>query len=105
MSWGNVKEAADACGLPVESWRRWERDGRAPRNVVEVSALIAERTGVDLGWLIAGNRLMGRGTELLSSSRIRPYTRPARRPMTPQPTGHPITPTGPRRPQPLSYAA
>lgn len=57
MGWGNVKEAADACGVPVESWRRWERDGRSPRDVVEVAAVISDATGCDYGWLLAGSRL------------------------------------------------
>lgn len=57
MGWGNLKEAAVACGLPPESWRRWERDGRSPRDVLEIASLIAERTGCDYGWLLAGSRL------------------------------------------------
>ena len=57
MAWGNVKEAAVACGLPPESWRTWERDNVAPRRVVEVAAIIAEKTGCDYGWLLAGRRL------------------------------------------------
>ncbi len=60
MRWGNVKEAAVACGLPPESWRTWERDGVTPRRVVEISAVIAERTGCDYGWLLAGSRLKNR---------------------------------------------
>ncbi|WFF07218.1 helix-turn-helix transcriptional regulator [Micromonospora sp. WMMD1076] len=60
MGWGNVKEAAIACGLPVESWRSWERDGRTPQRIVETAALIAERTGCDYGWLLAGGRLRNR---------------------------------------------
>lgn len=57
MAWGNVKEAAVACGLPPESWRTWERDNVAPRRVVEVAAIISEKTGCDFGWLLAGQRL------------------------------------------------
>lgn len=57
MQWGNVKEAAAACGLPTESWRTWERDGVTPRRVVEIAAIISERTGCDYGWLLAGSRL------------------------------------------------
>lgn len=52
MGWGNVKEAALACGLPVESWRNWERDGRIPRDFVAVCKAISDRTGVDLSWLV-----------------------------------------------------
>ncbi len=51
QGWGNVREAALACGLPPESWRSWERDGRQPRNYVAVCAQISDRTGVDLSWL------------------------------------------------------
>lgn len=57
MGWGNVKEAAVACGVPAESWRRWERDGQSPRNVIEIAGLIADRVGCDFGWLLAGPRL------------------------------------------------
>ena len=52
MGWGNVKEAAIACGLPVESWRNWERDGRLPRDLFSVCRAVSERTGADLGWLM-----------------------------------------------------
>lgn len=51
MGWGNVKEAALACGLPVESWRGWERDGRLPRDLVGTCRAIAQRTGADVNWL------------------------------------------------------
>lgn len=52
MGWGNVKEAALGCGLPVESWRGWERDGRMPRDIVTTCRRISDRTGCNLGWLI-----------------------------------------------------
>lgn len=52
MGWGNVKEAAVGCGLPVESWRNWERDGRLPRDLIGVGRSISSRTGCDLAWLI-----------------------------------------------------
>ena len=57
MGWGNVKEAAEACKLPVQSWRNWERDNVAPRNIVDIAGIIADRTGCDYGWLLAGSRL------------------------------------------------
>jgi hypothetical protein len=57
MGWGNLKQAAVACGVPAESWRRWERDGRSPRDILEIAAIIADRTGCDYGWLLAGGRL------------------------------------------------
>src|SRR4051812_23987339 len=52
LGWGNVKEAAIACGLPPESWRTWERDNVNPRNYPNVCRQIAERTGCDLAWLM-----------------------------------------------------
>lgn len=51
MAWGNVKEAALACGLPVESWRGWERDNRLPRDLITTTMKIAARTGCDPDWL------------------------------------------------------
>ncbi len=56
MQWGNVREAAVACGIPAESWRTWERDGVVPRRIVEMSSLIANRTGCDYDWLLSGPR-------------------------------------------------
>jgi hypothetical protein len=54
MGWGNVKHAAEECGLPVQSWRSWERDGVDPTRKVEVAAKIAERTDCDYLWLVFG---------------------------------------------------
>ena len=54
MSWGNVKEAALACGLPVESWRTWERDNVRPRDLGTAARKIADRTGCDFFWLATG---------------------------------------------------
>jgi hypothetical protein len=51
MGWGNVKEAARECGLPVESWRSWERDGRQPRDFIMICSQISRATGCDLSWL------------------------------------------------------
>ena len=53
MDW-NLKEAAKECGLPAASWRTWERDGVAPRRIVETSQLISNRTGCDFMWLLTG---------------------------------------------------
>lgn len=52
MGWGNVKEAAVACGLPVSSWRSWERDNRLPRDYRAICLAISQTTGCDLGWLM-----------------------------------------------------
>ena len=54
MGWGNVKQAADLCGTPVQSWRGWERDGLMPRSLITVCIKIAGVTGVDYRWLALG---------------------------------------------------
>jgi hypothetical protein len=51
MGWGNVAEAAVACGVPVASWRNWERDDRSPRDLARIVHKIATRTGCDPIWL------------------------------------------------------
>lgn len=58
MGWGNVAEAATACGIPVATWRNWERDGREPRGIVTKSMMIAGVTGVDYRWLAMGPERM-----------------------------------------------
>lgn len=54
MGWGNVKKAAEECGLPVQSWRTWERDGVAPNRLVTIAMAISQRTGCDYLWLVHG---------------------------------------------------
>lgn len=54
MGWGNVKKAAEECGLPVQSWRTWERDGVSPNRLVTIALAIATRTGCDYLWLVHG---------------------------------------------------
>ena len=54
MGWGNVKTAADKCGLPVESWRNWERDGVEPRRMTTIAMTIASASGCDYLWLVHG---------------------------------------------------
>jgi transcriptional regulator with XRE-family HTH domain len=54
MGWGNVAEAANACGIPIASWRNWERDGREPRGLLNVAMKIAGVTGIDYRWLAIG---------------------------------------------------
>jgi transcriptional regulator with XRE-family HTH domain len=55
MGW-NIKEAAIACGVPAQSWRGWELDGREPHRLVTIALAIASRTGVDLNWLLGLDR-------------------------------------------------
>jgi len=54
MGWGNIAKAAKECGVPVDSWRNWEVDGREPHRLVTISMAIATRTGCDLDWLVYG---------------------------------------------------
>lgn len=54
MHWGNVKEAAEACGIPPQTWRTWERDGREPHRLTTVAKQISGVTGVDWRWLALG---------------------------------------------------
>lgn len=51
MGW-NIKEAATACGIRPQSWRGWELEGRTPHDQLSVGRQIADRTGVDLYWLL-----------------------------------------------------
>lgn len=51
MGWGNVKEAALACGIPPQSWRTWERDNVQPRDFMGAVQRVVERTGCDEAWL------------------------------------------------------
>lgn len=69
MGWGNVKEAAEACGLAPESWRRWERDGRKAREVVEACQKIAATTGCDLIWLLTGTPTAGAPVRAIETGR------------------------------------
>lgn len=107
MAWGNVKEAAEACGIPVQSWRTWERDGVEPRGLTRIARQVAERTGCDYGWLVGGLELAGRlpassGTVIASAPTLRyadlPERTAARRPIDNRPGGHPTDGlVGPRR--------
>ncbi len=83
MGWSNVKEAALACGLPIESWRSWEKDGRQPRNLLRVVSTISTVSGVDYYWLLDGS-VMPNATTGLSAWDIRTSTRSARIPRRPE---------------------
>jgi len=54
MKWGNIARAAKECGVPTDSWRNWEVDGREPHRLVTIAVTIATRTGCDLDWLVYG---------------------------------------------------
>jgi len=82
MGWGNVKEGALACGIPVQSWRTWERDNVLPRNYPQICRQIHEKTGCDLDWLMRGSSTEG------SEHKIR-FGRSASRPLDNRPAGGP----------------
>lgn len=53
----NVKKAATLCGIDDQSWRNWEAGKGAPRDYEVVCRRIADATGCDLRWLMAGGDL------------------------------------------------
>jgi transcriptional regulator with XRE-family HTH domain len=75
MGWTTVAEAAMACGIPTKSWRNWECAEMQPRSFVGRSELIAQRTGVDIDWLIRGVRKPGAPTTP-NGGKITPVTPP-----------------------------
>lgn len=56
----NVKRAADACGVDDQSWRNWEAGKGTPRDYEMVCRKIADATGCDYRWLMAGGPLRSR---------------------------------------------
>lgn len=103
MGW-NVKEAAKECGVPGASWASWE-NGAMPRKYTEVCEAIAERTGADYLWLMAGSsRPANRGPRPQASAhyfhvpeRTRDHpTRPTSRPRDTRPKGQ-LAAAGPAR--------
>lgn len=54
MGWTNVKEAARACAIGPESWRRWEAGTYEPRGLVSACMKIAGASGCDYRWLALG---------------------------------------------------
>lgn len=49
----NVKQAAEACGVPDQSWHNWE-DGRSPRDLQAVAQKIAKAVPCHYVWLMTG---------------------------------------------------
>ena len=101
MGWGNVKAAAEQCGLPVESWRNWERDGIEPRRLTTIAMTIAGRTGCDYLWLVHGPSrgvyppTNGLGPDSSASRWLEPHVLP-RRPVDQE--RHPTRPVRQTRP-------
>ena len=99
MGWGNVAEAATQWGLPVASWRNWERDNREPHRIVTVSKQIATPTGWDYRWLVHGP---GRG-DLATGEEAQPG-RPARDPLAARIMSRGSTDRAPKAGRPTNYS-
>lgn len=56
----NVSQAAMACGLSVENWRKWEKNGRRPQAYEETCRRIADGSGYDRAWIASGGPLRSR---------------------------------------------
>jgi hypothetical protein len=61
----NITQAADACALDPENWRRWEKTGRKPRDYEDVCRKIANGSGYDRAWISSGGPLRSRCFSLL----------------------------------------
>lgn len=80
MGWGNIAKAAKECGVPTDSWRNWEVDGREPHRRVTIAMTIATRTGCDYLWLVHGP---DRGTIRTTAYDTGPRVLPRRHGLTP----------------------
>ncbi len=52
----SIREAADLCHIGRGAWTNWERGAR-PADIIDVSAVVACRLGVDRDWLLFGGPL------------------------------------------------
>lgn len=53
----NIRAAAEYCTLSPENWRRWEK-GQQPHDQSAVARQIAQATGFDYVWIMAGGPLL-----------------------------------------------
>lgn len=58
MTW-NYDQAEKATGINSETWRLWEKGARRCSDVETVAAVIADSTGFDRRWILAGGPLSG----------------------------------------------
>lgn len=63
----NITQAAQTCGIDPENWRGWER-GRSPHKIHDVARKIADGTGVNYVWLLAGGPLRSRCFSVIENS-------------------------------------
>jgi hypothetical protein len=101
MGWGNVEKAARECGIPVETWRSWERDNREPQRLTTIAMAIATKTGCDYLWLVHGptrgavrKSAYGRTPRVVATMRP-PATSETHRPNGHGPTTRPVRQTRP----------
>ncbi len=59
MGGWNVKKMADYCGLNDQTWRSWEAGSSSPQDFEKVADQIAESTGCNRVWLVAGEVRIG----------------------------------------------
>lgn len=72
----SIREAASLCGLGHGAWTKWERGSR-PLDLLEVTAIVAEKLDVDLEWLRFGGPLEGpRGRPVTRTANVRSGERP-----------------------------
>lgn len=74
MGWTNIKEAAVACAIAPETWRRWEAGRFEPRGLTNVCIKISGVTGVDYRWLALGPDSRSADVAQMASSDTLRYT-------------------------------
>lgn len=52
----SIREAADLCGIGRGAWTNWEKGAR-PADIIEITAVIADKLSVDRNWLLFGGQL------------------------------------------------
>ncbi|NMO51984.1 helix-turn-helix transcriptional regulator [Actinoplanes sp. TBRC 11911] len=52
----SIRQAAELCDLGRGAWVNWEK-GANPSDKSEIAAVVAEKLGVDLQWLLYGGQL------------------------------------------------
>lgn len=59
MGWHNAALAANAYGIPLETYRWYEKGKGVPRDLMEKCLKISRVTGADFGWLYGGEAMAG----------------------------------------------
>lgn len=53
----DYEEAGRECSVGGKNWKRWEREGKLPRDIYEVVRKIHDRTGYSRKWILDGGPL------------------------------------------------